>query len=170
MYCTISGAEAGQLAAGVSSFIHADHEDIGSKGAPGAQLPRNAKPAAKPLRILIVEDDFILQQDLRLSLIKAGYKVAGAAASAAEAFRLANETRPDLVIMDIRLQGKRDGVDAALEIFKTLGIQSIFASADVTKTTRLRAAEAKPLGWLSKPYDMAALVRLIAETGPRRLN
>lgn len=169
MYCTIPRAEIGWLTTVVPSFIHPDRDENpgGAASARGSNKPKGAAP---PLRILVVEDDFILQQDLRLSLTEAGYCVAGGAASAGEAVRIARETRPDLVIMDIRLHGARDGVDAAIEIYETLGIRSIFASADDSGTALARAAAARPLGWLSKPYDMAALLGLICDVGGRRLN
>jgi DNA-binding NarL/FixJ family response regulator len=70
-------------------------------------------------------------------------------------------SRPDLAIMDIRLAGRRDGVEAAIEIFTTLGIRSIFSSAHDDAATRKRAIPASPIGWLRKPYSANALIELI---------
>jgi len=63
--------------------------------------------------------------------------------------------------MDIRLATARDGVDAALAIFRSTGIRSIFATAHADQHTKERAAEACPLAWVAKPYSMASLVGTI---------
>lgn len=83
------------------------------------------------------------------------------AITAVEAISMAESEKPDLVIMDIRLAGRRDGVEAAIEIFSTLGIRSIFASAHADNETRKRAAPASPIGWLQKPYPADDLLRLL---------
>ena len=59
--------------------------------------------------------------------------------------------------MDIRLAGDRDGIDTALELFRSHGIRCIFASAYSDQEAQRRAAPAAPLGWLQKPYTMASL-------------
>jgi DNA-binding NarL/FixJ family response regulator len=109
-------------------------------------------------RVLIVEDDYLVSSEMEIELIAAGFEIVGVAFSAKEAIRLATATAPDLVVMDIRLGGSRDGVDAALEIFRARGIRSLFASAHHDLETRRRAEAALPLGWLPKPYTMASLV------------
>ena len=76
---------------------------------------------------------------------------------------MAIHDRPALVVMDIRLAGKRDGIDAAREIFEALGIRCIFATAHDDAETRERAAPYAPYGWLSKPYTMASLVKLVSD-------
>jgi len=113
--------------------------------------------------ILVVEDDFLIALELENRLLDAGYRVVGIAASASEAFTLGDRERPDLVVMDIRLVGRRDGVDAAIELFKEFGIRSIFASAHADPQTRERAAPANPIGWVQKPYPADALIRLIRD-------
>ena len=60
--------------------------------------------------------------------------------------------------MDIRLNGARDGIDAALELFAKYGIRCVFATAYQTREMRSRAEPARPLAWLSKPYVMSTLV------------
>ena len=91
----------------------------------------------------------------------AGYEIAGIAGSAEEAVQKAEASRPALVLMDIRLIGKRDGIDAALELFSKYGIRCVFASAHQDLDARTRAEPARPLGWLPKPYAMAALVEVV---------
>jgi DNA-binding NarL/FixJ family response regulator len=65
------------------------------------------------------------------------------------------------VIMDIRLAGARDGIDAALELYHSEGIRSLFATAHHDSGTRKRAQDARPLGWLAKPYQPAVLVHAV---------
>jgi DNA-binding NarL/FixJ family response regulator len=115
----------------------------------------------EPERILIVEDDFLVVTQIESALAEAGFEIAGTAASAEEALELATSERPALCVMDIRLAGGRDGVDAALELFGTHGIRCIFATAHYDHDVRSRAAAAAPLGWLQKPYTMASLVAMV---------
>jgi two-component system, response regulator PdtaR len=114
-------------------------------------------------RVLIVEDDFFVSLEMEAALTGGGFAVIGPANTAEEAETYAVEQRPDLVVMDIRLLSQRDGVEAALSIFRTTGIRSIFATAHDDPHTRARAAEAKPLGWIAKPYAMDALVALVRQ-------
>jgi DNA-binding NarL/FixJ family response regulator len=108
-----------------------------------------------------VEDDFLAAMEIESVLKEAGYQIAGVAAHAEEAVRLAKSATPTLVIMDIRLAGNSDGVDAALDIFRATGIRSIFATAHYDAHTRSRAQAATPLGWLPKPYAPHALLALV---------
>jgi DNA-binding NarL/FixJ family response regulator len=112
-------------------------------------------------RILIVEDEFLIAMELEYRLMEAGIEVVGTAITAEEAIAIAKSEKPDLAIMDIRLAGRRDGVDAAIELYSTLGIRSIFASAHADTDTRSRAAPASPIGWLQKPYQAEELLRLL---------
>jgi DNA-binding NarL/FixJ family response regulator len=112
-------------------------------------------------RILIVEDDFFVALDLEAGLTDAGMKVVGPARTAEEAVALARTEQPLLAVMDIRLAGVRDGIDAALDLFRDLGIRSLFASAHADNTFKRRAEPARPLGWLQKPYTIDAVVAAV---------
>jgi CheY-like chemotaxis protein len=109
-------------------------------------------------RILIVEDEMFVALDIEAAVIKAGHKVVGFAGTAERAVGLADELRPDLVLMDIRLPGERDGIDAAIEIRQRFDIPSLMISAYSDAETRERAAPAGALGFISKPFDHALLV------------
>ena len=98
---------------------------------------------------------------LQEGLSEAGYKVVGVARTADQAVSLAQSERPLLVIMDIRLIGKRDGIDAALEIFESTGRRCIFATALQDVETRNRAQPASPLGWIPKPYSVKSVIAMI---------
>lgn len=104
------------------------------------------------LRILIVEDEYFIALELEQWMQDAGYEVAAIVASADEAVQFACELRPDAVVMDIRLIGARDGVDAAKDIFLLTGARSLFVSAEIDAQMRVRAEPSQPLGWLAKPY------------------
>src|SRR5262249_42581364 len=107
----------------------------------------------RPARILVVEDDFLVSMQIEAVLIEEGFDLIATATTADEAVKLTNSHRPELIVMDIRLAGKRDGIDAALEIFQEHGIRCIFATAHYDQHSRLRAEPSNPLGWLQKPYE-----------------
>ena len=104
-------------------------------------------------RILIVEDEPLVATDLSAHLYRLGYQPVGQVASGARAIALAGELRPDLVLMDIRLEGPMDGVDAALEIRQRFQIPSIFLSGFSEKATIDRAKLAEPFAYILKPFE-----------------
>ena len=105
----------------------------------------------RPHRILIAEDDVFVGVQYEDVLTEAGYQIIDIVPSAEEAIEAALDHNPELVIMDVRLAGQRDGVEAALEIFKRFGIRSIFASAYSDPEMQTRAQAAQPFAWLVKP-------------------
>lgn len=123
-------------------------------------------------RILIVEDDYFIALDSEATLRAAGFDVLGIAATGEQAVALALDERPALVLMDIRLRGDLDGIDAAIEIYRRTGIACIFASAYSGPNIRQRAAPAEPLGWLAKPFTprelLGAVSDAVAEAERRR--
>ena len=117
-----------------------------------------AKQPATPARILIVEDDFLVAEDIEAALRDEGFHVVGVANSAGRAIELAAASNPALILMDIRLAGGSDGIDAAIQIYRDHGIRCLFASAHSDAHARRRAELAQPLGWLQKPYTIAQVV------------
>lgn len=95
----------------------------------------------------------MVAQDIRGRLEALGYEVAGVAYAAGDAVALAGDKRPDLVLMDIRLRGRTDGIEAASEIRGRLGIPSVFLTAYADDETLRRAGAAEPLGYLMKPFQ-----------------
>ena len=116
--------------------------------------------SGKRERILIVEDDYFVATGLEHALLDAGFEVVGIAVTAEQAVELGAAKQPELVVMDIRLAGSRDGIDAAVDLLTIYGIRSLFATAHGDEATRARAEKAQPLGWLTKPYP----TRLVVET------
>jgi DNA-binding NarL/FixJ family response regulator len=108
-----------------------------------------------------VEDDYLVAMQMESALTEAGFDVTGLAGSADEAIALVVAERPILVVMDVRLRGERDGIDAALELFTKYGIRCVFATAYHTPEARARAEAAEPLAWVRKPYTMPALVEVV---------
>lgn len=111
--------------------------------------------------ILVVEDEPWIGMDLQRIISDAGYDAAGLALDASEALQIAAETRPALVLMDIRLAGERDGIDAAIELLQRYGIRSIFVSGHFDGATRRRAEAARPYAMIDKPIDPDALIAAI---------
>lgn len=111
-----------------------------------------------PPRILIVEDQYLVAVDCELHLRSAGMECVGVATTAATALDLAERARPDLIIMDIHLASRVDGVEAAIVIYERLGIRSIFASAHADDLTHKEAERAHPLAWVDKPYTSEQLI------------
>jgi PAS domain S-box-containing protein len=102
--------------------------------------------------ILVVEDEAIVAKDLRNRLQRFGYMVPAVASSGQEAVNKALELRPDLVLMDIRLKGQMDGVEAAEEIHKHLDVPVIYLTAYADDNTLERAKITDPFGYLLKPF------------------
>lgn len=102
--------------------------------------------------MLIVEDEIFVALNAASLLEDAGYEVAAMVGTAELAVAKAEELAPDLVLMDISLAGERDGIDAAVEIHRTLGIRSLFVTAFQDNETRARAAAAEPIGYVTKPF------------------
>jgi CheY-like chemotaxis protein len=105
----------------------------------------------RSLRVLIVEDEFFISLDLQNLLRTLGHVVVGIAVSGDEAVRIAGREQPDVALMDIRLIGNRDGIDAAAEILQRFGVPSIFVTANTDLGTRARAQATQPAGFLEKP-------------------
>ena len=113
--------------------------------------------------ILIVEDEFLIASECEWILSDAGFEVLGIAADEQEALSLAEQTRPDLVLMDIRLARGGDGVEAATLIRSRCGIRSLFVSAHGDPDTQSRGSAADPVGWLAKPYTPNMLLKAVDE-------
>lgn len=104
-------------------------------------------------RIMIVEDEEIVADDIRTSLEKMGYAVCAVAATGEEAVKKAVETRPDLVLSDIMLQGAMDGTQAAEQIRAQVNIPVIYLTAYADGETLERAKITEPYGYIIKPFQ-----------------
>jgi DNA-binding NarL/FixJ family response regulator len=102
--------------------------------------------------VLIVEDDYFVSMMIETALLDMRCEIVGIAATGEEASELAERERPDLVLMDIRLAGRLDGVDTAKGIHTRLGIRCLFITAHSDPETRQRGGQANPIGWITKPF------------------
>jgi len=116
---------------------------------------------ASPTKILVVEDEAIVARDIERQLRKAGYEVPAVVASAEAAIEQAGQTSPDLVLMDIRLQGPVDGIEAAREIREQFKLPVIFLTAHADDETLARAKLTQPFGYIVKPIGHSNLTSSI---------
>lgn len=107
--------------------------------------------------ILVVEDESIVAMDLRQRLTAMGYAVPALAGSAPEALKKAEELRPDLVLMDIRLRGDMDGIETAEQIHDLFGVPPVYLTAYTDADTLRRAKITEPFGYVVKPFDERTL-------------
>ena len=135
----------------------------GAPPPPPAAAPVRAGPGAQPVRVFVVEDDALSAIVLNDLLGLWGYAVCGMADTASAAIAEVERLRPDLLLMDIRLAGNVDGIEAAQEIRRRLGIRPIFITAHTDRATIARIHQAEPLGFLPKPYMPEQLRLLLAE-------
>ena len=111
----------------------------------------------QPLQVLIVEDERVVAKDLQLTLRRLGYNVPITVASCAAALQAVSERCPDLVIMDIRIEGEHDGIQTA-ELLKTrFDIPIIFLTAYADQATVARAKRTEPHAYLLKPVRLDEL-------------
>ena len=101
--------------------------------------------------ILVVEDERIVAKDLQQMLSGFGYKVPATAASSEDAMRLAAEKCPDLVLMDIRIKGQRDGIETAAILRERFGVPIVYLTAHADGDAVARAKKTEPYGYLIKP-------------------
>lgn len=119
------------------------------------------------LRILIVEDEFLIAMDLEFQVEEAGHTVVGVAATKAEAIALANAEKPDLALMDLQLAGPSSGIEAAKELRGTLNISSVLLSGSLHKVTEADIAEIAPIAMLSKPVLPNQIIQQLDRAGTR---
>jgi diguanylate cyclase (GGDEF)-like protein/PAS domain S-box-containing protein len=104
-------------------------------------------------RILIVEDESIVALDIQDRLESLGYEVPATVASGEMAVEMAGVLDPDLVLMDIHLQGQMDGIEAAEQIRQRFGMPVVYVTANADHPTVQRAKLTEPFGYIIKPFD-----------------
>jgi CheY-like chemotaxis protein len=103
-------------------------------------------------KIMIVEDEWITADDIRMSLQSLGYTVSSVVSSGEEAIQKAEKDKPDLVLMDIMLKGKMDGIEAASQIRSCYNIPIIYLTAYADEKILERARITEPFGYIVKPF------------------
>lgn len=104
-------------------------------------------------KIMVVEDEVVIAMRLQQRLTEMGYDVPGVAYSGEEAVEKARRLRPDLILMDIRIPGKLDGIDVAEILRAELDVPVIFLTAFSEEKIIERAKKAEPYGYILKPFQ-----------------
>lgn len=102
-------------------------------------------------KVLIAEDEALIAEYFRVVVEQLGYEVCGVAGTADEVVRMARQMAPQLVLMDVRLSGEKDGVDAANEIYQTGVIPIVYVTASREPSTSARVGKDLPVEILTKP-------------------
>lgn len=113
------------------------------------------------IKILIVENEIIISHHLKLELTQEGYKIR-ICASGEEALVIAKEEKPDLIILDIKLSGKIDGIKTAEKINKSSKIPIIFVTGYSRKELANRLRKIKFIAYFEKPFSMPDLKTTIS--------
>jgi PAS domain S-box-containing protein len=111
------------------------------------------RPLPKTIQILIVEDESVIAADIKDCLEHLGYGVPAIVASGEEAVATATSLLPDLVLMDIRLKGVMDGIQAAEQIWQSLHIPVVYSTGHSDRSTMERAKATGPFGYVLKPAE-----------------
>ena len=129
---------------------------------PGAMLPMNTPTSPAKLKIMVVEDESIIALDLQMSLEEAGYTVVSVVSSGEEAINRCADLEPDLLLMDVHLEGPLDGIETARHIRRGQDIPVLFLSANVDALTLKRVQSVQAAGYIAKPFDTQSVNRNIA--------
>ena len=127
-----------------------------------ADPDRGGSASTGSQRVLVVEDENFVAAEMEQWLVEAGHEVVGVVSSAEAAIDLAEQSLPDIVIMDIRLAGSKDGVYAAQQIYTSLGIRSLFSSAHADDWTRLEQSRRNRSAGSESPTDVWSFCGLLA--------
>jgi len=111
-------------------------------------------------KILIVEDEFIVANDLKIMLLKAGYEVTGIASSVVQARKLIAEKKPNWVLLDIMLKGDLTGIDLAWEL-KEMHLPYLYISANTNQSTLEAVKATQPYGFMVKPFRERDLIVML---------
>jgi PAS domain S-box-containing protein len=119
------------------------------------------RSSLKGLRILIVEDEALIAEVVSDRLIRAGCQVVGTADSGRAAIELATRLRPDMILMDVRLQGPTDGIETAATILQKLPVAIVYLTAHSDQETLQRAKATSGVGYVLKPIHFESLLATI---------
>lgn len=103
-------------------------------------------------KIMIVEDERLIAEDIKLSLNQFGYEVTSIVPFGEDVVAAARKVKPDLALVDIKLRGDKSGLTAAHDLFQEMGTPIVFLTANVSSDTIREAAHSSPYGYLLKPF------------------
>lgn len=108
-------------------------------------------------KIMLVDDEAIITTSMEDALVSFGYNIVGVASSGQESIGMAKRLKPDLILMDIVMPGKIDGIDASKEILKEIDVPVIFLTAHSDETFIKRVKDTSPYGYILKPASKNAI-------------
>ncbi|HPG40279.1 MAG TPA: response regulator [bacterium] len=112
-------------------------------------------------KVMIVEDEAITAKCLKMDLEELGIIVLNPVAKGEDAVKIALQEKPNLILMDIRLAGGMDGVEAAEEIIRQMNIPIVFMSGFATDYIKQRTIKTQPIEFLAKPVDIYKIIQII---------
>lgn len=115
-------------------------------------------------RVLIVEDDMIIAADISMQLVKMGYQITGMCTRAEDAIQMVDSNTPDIILMDIILSGKMNGIEASSIILERFQTPVIFLTSNHDDDTFQKALATKPFAFIAKPFQKAELERALKIT------
>ena len=124
-------------------------------------------------KVLIIEDELIIAEDIKDILEHASYEVIGMAASGKEAIELLSEVMPDILLVDVSIKGNMDGIQLANVIREQYNLPFIYITSYTNKSVLERAKLTKPYGYIVKPYkeqDVLIAVELALSNAASELN
>jgi len=113
--------------------------------------------------IFIVEDELILALDLKEKLERHGYEVTGHSVTGEDAISQIEKKPPDVILMDIKLAGHINGIEAAREIRKTINTVLVYCTAYSNREMLLETDDTLPSGFITKPFTEASLISVLEE-------
>ncbi len=119
---------------------------------------------ATPIKILIVEDEMIIAANIAMQLGNLGYEISAIVPRGEDALQHLKENKPDVILLDINLKGKLDGIETARLMQKTDDIPLIYLTANADDAHFERAKDTKPYAFISKPFKKTDLQRAIELT------
>lgn len=117
-----------------------------------------------PVKILIVEDEMIIAANISLQLSRLGYKVTGIVSRGEEVLPHVKQNKPDIVLLDVQLKGKLDGIETARVMQNEFDIPIIYLTANADESNFNRAKTTNPFAFISKPFKRLDLQRAIELT------
>ena len=121
----------------------------------------------KAPKVLIVEDDMIIAADISMQLVKMGYQIVGMCTRAEDAINMIKSNQPDIVLMDIILSGKMNGIEAAQINLEQFQVPLIFMTSNYDDATFQKALATKPFAFIAKPFQKSELERALKITVQR---
>jgi CheY-like chemotaxis protein len=131
--------------------------DERKEGWPAGSLNRGITQKSGPLRVIVAEDEYIIAMDLKKKLEGFGCSVLCMVSSGEAVIAKSNELRPDLLVMDIGLQGRTNGLGAVASIRSNSNVPVVFVTAYSDEATRLEVANLDSAGFVMKPIEVNEL-------------